>query len=201
MSALTDVSSLVPVPGVSIIGRVVDFLTSFVKGKTPHATLAQVNAAEHDYRNQITASFSGFTSQEQIYIAQKAQPLLLAAMQIRWGMGGQGQPGLAQYVQSFGTSLENLGGAMFSWIAVNVDSSSASEMNTVMQWAWVYVFITAIQQAGLDPTRVKGSVTTTPGGGGSPTTTATAGFGGSILLILIVVGVLVGVARSGRRGS
>jgi hypothetical protein len=196
MSIVGDATALVPVPGVSVIGKVIDFLTSFIKGVTKHATLAQVNAQEHDYRNAIAAAFSAYSSDEQLMIGQKAQPLLLNAMQAKWGLGGQGQPVLASYVQN-SAALQDLAGAMFSWIAVNVDASSADEMLIDIKWAWQYVFITAIQQAGLDPLRVKGS--SAVGGGVTPGTgTTQAGVGSSLILIVVVVGIMIGILRKGK---
>lgn len=187
----------IPVPGAGIIADVISFLGSFVKGKTTHATLAQVNPQEQKFRAAITEAFQDYSTEEKTAIAQKAVPLLVSAMQTRWGLVAQGQPALASYVQTSGlSSLENIGGAMFSWIAVNVDAASAQEATAVMQWAWQFVFVSGMQQAGIDTARIATvSNPTLLGGGGVPVTTA--GFSG-VLVVLLLIGVVIGVARKKR---
>jgi hypothetical protein len=184
MANVTGLIKDIPIPGSGIIADAISFLTSFIKGKTTHATLSQVNPAEQNYRLAIVAAFSNFTTDEQLLIAQKAQPLLLSAMQTRWGLAAQGQPALASYIQTDGASISNLGGAMFSWIAVNIDAASASEMKTVMDWAWQYVFVTAVQQANLDTSRIAGVTTSSKG---TTSTLTTAGFNSSTIILVVVV--------------
>lgn len=191
---MADVSTIindVPVPGASIIASAVSFLSSFIKGKTTHATFSQVSPGSNNWAAAVESQFNTtFATNENLLIAQYATPLLLQAMQTKWGLAAQGQPSLAQSISNRVPSIRELAATLYTWVNMNVDAASADEVTIDMKWGWQYVFVTAMQQAGIDSARL---IATEPNlkqptaGAGA----AVAGIGGSALVLIIAVAAIL----------
>jgi hypothetical protein len=121
-------------------------------------------------------------------IFQHAQANMQRAMNQTWGLSANMSAAIAQTVAQHPDAT--LFALFYLWVGTNIDASQPDTLRVFLESLYPQVFLGAIADAGLDPSKVSsvGSVTS-PGLGGTSSTVKTANAGYSSLLI---VGALLG---------